>query len=386
MRIMHSRARKINEYREHLNYAMQKFELQSQMNINDVLLQLVRKNDQLSEQILHRNEEEDLQRATARHARDHELAQRVNEEEISQFERSTQVEIIPLTDSEDEVWHSDELEKIEKQSKDRQSELKRLRTAVKEIETAKGLKKAQQETIKSRQKTGHEEDHRGTTIQGESSKRKNNPKRHEGVAERGRNIVIEVTSEDEGVGHPAKRSSKARRKPSKSPKRQPVTSWDESSDDSVETLESPQIRRRLSGISIRVEEIENESNDDSDEPEDNTSSASRPRKNPKVNRKPRSSSSSPLRDADDWMAHINNTFMPFGWNPHGGSPMYTQNTHCDPYLSALWDPCAHHHGIGIVNSGFGNITTATISNIGNNNSVKKTYRAHSRSPGRSARD
>jgi len=47
MRIMHGRARKINDYLEHLNYAMQKFELQSQMNINDVLLQIVRKNDQL---------------------------------------------------------------------------------------------------------------------------------------------------------------------------------------------------------------------------------------------------------------------------------------------------------------------------------------------------
>ena len=341
------------------------------MNINDVLLQILRKNDQLSEQILHRNEEADLNRApesTARSTRDHEMAEKINEEEIPELGGPTQVEISHHVDSEDERWDFDELERIEKEARDRQSELKRLRASAKEIETAKRLKKAQEEIAKLRQKTGHEEDNRRTTIQGESSKRKNSPKRYKREEERGGDVTIEIITEDDVEGRPAKRSSKARRKPSKSPKKQPVT-LEESSDDSVEVLESPEIlRRKLSGISLRVEDTEDESSDD-DELEDDRHS----RMGPKVNRKPHNSSRNPLRDADDLMAQMNG-FMPFGWNSHGGSSMYTRNTHCDPYLSTLWvEPCAFS-GLGIVNSGLGNLTTATISNIGNDNSVKKVYR------------
>lgn len=35
MRIMHSNARKISEYREHLNYAMQKFEVRH-LNLSEI--------------------------------------------------------------------------------------------------------------------------------------------------------------------------------------------------------------------------------------------------------------------------------------------------------------------------------------------------------------
>ncbi|KAF8816232.1 hypothetical protein BYT27DRAFT_7238066 [Phlegmacium glaucopus] len=153
IRVIFSRADtiKINEYREHLNYAMQKFELQSHMNINDILMQLVRKNDQLSEQIQHRNEEEEVRRSqeiTTREYTDREDAERIHGEgsktvkEFSVADRLSQVEADRA-----ERRHADELKKIEKEAKERQSELERLQTAANAVEVANRLKKAQSEEI-----------------------------------------------------------------------------------------------------------------------------------------------------------------------------------------------------------------------------------------------
>lgn len=92
----------------------------------------MRKNDQLSEQIQHRNDEE-LNHALAifaRYAKDREIAERLQEGEIemvgeiSKVELLTQVEID--SEVEDDRWHSEELKKIEKETEDRKPEVRHI--------------------------------------------------------------------------------------------------------------------------------------------------------------------------------------------------------------------------------------------------------------------
>ena len=103
------------------------------MNINDDLTQVLKKINELSEQVFHQNEEEDEVKHTleirAREARDREIAEKFQDEEweISKLEQLKQVEINRQND--DGGWHFDELKKIEKESKNRKSELRRLRAA-----------------------------------------------------------------------------------------------------------------------------------------------------------------------------------------------------------------------------------------------------------------
>jgi len=364
------------------------------MNINDVLTQLVKKNDQLSEHILHRNEEENVKRAleiTAREARDRQEAERIQAEElkavqeITVLDRLKQVEIDHQ--AKDERWHSDELKKIEKETEDRQLELERLRTAASTLEIANRLKKAQQEEMDKLRRiiAAGEDSRRSNTIHAQS--RKNNyTSRQQGDDEEegwGGNVAIEgaTSEEEEDVRQPARRGSKVKRNLSKSPKRRPVESDDSTDDEDVRSLSSSRIRtagRKLSSTSLPIHvETEDES---TDEEEDCTHPP--PRKNPRVpvNRKPRSSSGSPSRDVDDFRAQIN-SFMPpvklgsphrSGSNSRSSSPMYLST--CHPFSSSIKP---YGYGLGVpgmvVNSGVGNITNTTISNVGNNRS-KTVYR------------
>ncbi|KAF8800779.1 hypothetical protein BYT27DRAFT_7262615 [Phlegmacium glaucopus] len=372
IRVIFSRADagKINEYREQLNYAIQKFELQSHMNINDLLMQLVRndesRNDVLvqvlknTEQILDRNEEEDVKRAqeiTAREYTDREEAERIHGEELKAAKEFLGVDRLNQVETDyAERRHTDELKKIEKETKEGQSELERLQTA----------SRPQNKKGKWRE-----------------------------------NVIAVVTSseEEEEAGRPV-RSSKAKSKPSKSPKRRLVSSSD-STDDVEEDVQTrvPATSSRKKSSRLQDEEEEWQRNSvaeearlkeeeevrppvrksykakrnpskstedeytDSEEEEGYKRRA--PRKSPKVNRNPRSSSSS-LPPAVDGLMSQFRSFTP-GWSEY--PPMYPTTPFIGPY----------GYGPGtVVNSGVGNITNTTISNAGNDNSVKKVYYSNSR--------
>jgi hypothetical protein len=128
------------------------------MNINDVLIRILKRDDQISEQILHRNEEE--MHVLAREAGDRKMAEKLQEEfysedsekraqentdreiaekfqegdsegkrtleniareaqdrEIPKPEQLKQVEMPVNSQTEVEQWRSDELTKIEKETK-----------------------------------------------------------------------------------------------------------------------------------------------------------------------------------------------------------------------------------------------------------------------------
>ena len=103
------------------------------MNIKDVLIRVLKKNDQLSEPILHRNEEDEVKHTLARN------------QEISKLKQLKQVEINCQT--KDERSHSNELKRIEKETNERKSELECLRAAARELKEANRLKEAEEEEI-----------------------------------------------------------------------------------------------------------------------------------------------------------------------------------------------------------------------------------------------
>ncbi|KAF8816226.1 hypothetical protein BYT27DRAFT_7333566 [Phlegmacium glaucopus] len=370
IRMIFSRAddAKVTEYRELLNYAVQKFELQSHMNINDVLIQLVKKNDQLSEHLLSRSEEEDVKRAleiTAREARDREEAQKIHEaelkavQEILLLERMKQVEVDHQ--ARDDRWHSDELRKIEKETQNRQSELERLRTTASAMDIANRLKKAQQEEIAQLKRKIAAEEASGRSATN-----------HEEEEWEGDVIIEEATSEEEEEVRHVNKSSKAKRNPSKSPKRRFASrsssdSTDE--DEDVQTTRSSKTKtagRKPSRTSRRVEETEGESTD-----EEEFYIPPPPRKSPKVNGKPRSLSGSPPHHLVDFMTKFDG-LIPLKSNSRPGSPVYLST--CQPASSSI-SSFGFHTGVPgtMVNSGVGNITNTNISNIGNNKS-KRIYR------------
>jgi hypothetical protein len=188
------------------------------MNINDVLIRILKKDDQISEQILHRNEKHVLENI-AREARDREMAERIQVElnsedsekrraqentgreiaekfqeegdsrkralenseaqdrEIPKPEQLKQVEMPVTVNSQTEVkrWRSDELKKIEKETKDRKSELERLRAlAACELEEAnRSMKAAKEEIAQLKQALAAKEDNqRSNEIQARSSEKK----------------------------------------------------------------------------------------------------------------------------------------------------------------------------------------------------------------------
>jgi hypothetical protein len=169
------------------------------VNINDVLIRVLKKDGQTSEQIANRNEEEkhDLE-ITAREARDREIA-----ENFQELEQLKQVEI--NRQAEDEQWHCDELKKIEEEEKYRKSELDRLRAAARELEEAKRLKKAEEEEIaqlkRLRASAAKENNRRSNNIQARSNVKKSSRQEDE---------VVEEENEEweEEEERPVRRSSK----------------------------------------------------------------------------------------------------------------------------------------------------------------------------------
>ena len=153
-------------------------------------------------------------------------------------------------------------------------------------------------------------------------------------------------------------------------------------DDEEESLKRSKMRtarRKLSGTPHHFEETK-----DRDQPTDEERSPS-PKKNPKVVRKPQISPGSPPREVDDLMAQFQGFGTPLGGSPYGSgsnSPMYYPPY--GPPLPPSMAPDGYGYGYGygyggggpgtIVNTGIGNITHTTISNVGNDNSVKKIYR------------
>jgi len=402
IRVVFSRADgiKINEYREHLNYAMQKFELQSHININDVLLQIVRKNDQLSEQIQHRNKEEDLKRALE--AKDREMAEKIQEEEIErekEIEELARLKQVETDRQAEDEWHSDQLKKIERQKKDRRSELERLRAAASEIERSR--KSEEEEIAQLRRKIAAEE--RIKPMQVQSSRKKSSRVQSEVEEEEEweGNLMVEAASseEEEIIAQPVRTSSKVRKNLSKSPKRSSAIvdiSTDDDDDDlqSVRSSKARTARRKLSSASFREEDLPSRkkssnlspghrnrssaslrvegTDEDTDEEEDYVSRQ-------RAHRRHQSSPGSHPIDVNGLMAHL--TPLGLGGSPHwNGSGMHS-NPYFPTYGASISPPVGPSYGYGmglpgtIINSGVGNITNTTISNVGNNNSVRKVYRS-----------
>ena len=377
------------------------------MNINDVLLRVLKKNDQLSEQIQHRNEEEEVKHALeirAREARDREIAEKCQEEEweITKLERLKQVEIDRLTEG--ERWHSEELKKIEKEARDRKLELERLREAASEMEEANRLKEAEEEEIAQlkRRLAAEEDNRRNNKSRSRSSETMSSSRLEdeEEDEEWGGNIMVEEASDREEARFV--RSSKAKRSASGSPRRPLVESGDSTDDDSdLQSMRSSRLgptRRKSSSASLREEDLRsmrtgktkmahrNLSNpslharrteDDYTDEEDDYAPSSR--RSSKGKRKPRTSSGSLPRNADD--SGMGSPHWS-GSNSRSGSPMYMSGMH--PYFPAYggsFPPPVGPYGYGvgmpgsIINSGIGNIINSTIANVGNDNSVvKNVYR------------
>ena len=369
------------------------------MNINDVLLQIMRKNDRISEQILHRNEEEVNQALAiiARDARDREIAERFQEEEmeklreISRLERLQQVEID--RQAEEERSHAEELKKIEQETKDRKSELERLRAAASAVEEANRVKKAEEEEIAQLKRI----------LAAERVRKKKNSREEDEEEEEeweGEFKVEEATSEEEvEVERPARRSSKIKTNRSGSSKRRPVVQEDSTDDDEdlqhlkssktahrkrssaslheedLQSMRSAKIRmarRNLSSTSLRAQETPDDNTDEDDY------IPSPPRKNSKAKRKPQTPLGNFTRDVDDLMAQLQG-FTPMGLtNPHRSRSASPVGIHSNLYGPAFSPPIIPYgHGVGmpgtIFNSGVGNITNTTIANVGNDNSVRKVY-------------
>jgi len=418
------------------------------MNINDVLMQLVRKNDQISEQILYRNEAEGFKHA--RETRETEEPEKIHEEEskavkeISAAERLKQVEadcvamderrhadalkkiekeakdrlselerlrtaasvletenrLKKAQDEEiaelrrktvkknsvlerlqqveadrvamDASWHVDELKKIEKEAKERRSELERLRTAASALELANRLRKAEEEEMAElRRKIAADNDSRQSATQVQSSKKKSSRRQDEvGEGEwRGGFTVEGATSEEEEVERrPVRRGFKVKKAPSKSPRRRPAVSEDSAGDDEEDfPLRNPKIRlagRRPSSTSLRVEAEDDSMYEDEDD------LPPRPRKSARANREPQGSSGS-TPDLSGLLTQFRGTPMGLGSSHGSGSNSYfpTYGSHSSPAMV----PYGYAPGT-VVNSGVGNITNTTFSNVGNNNSVKHVYR------------
>ena len=374
------------------------------MNINHVLIRVLKKNCQILEQILHRNEkEEEVNHALeikAREARDQEIAENFQDGEWeSELEQLKQVEINRQT--EDERWQSDELKKIEKETKDRKSELERLRVAARELDEANRLMKAEEEEIARLKRIlgANEDNRRNDKIQARS--RQEDEVYEEGEEEWGENFTVEASSEEEDEP-PVRRSSKAKRNASGSPKKRLVAVVDSTDDEedlqslrrsrlrtarrkissaslreedftsmksakarmvcrktslpeedftSMRSAKARMARRKISSSSLRIQETEDDFTD-----EDDDYAPLIPRKSPNANRKPQTSSGS--RNADDLMTQFQ------GYTPMG-SP-YRSRSESTSHSGSSSPLAIYIPGLHIVNS--------IISNVGNDSSVKKAYR------------
>jgi hypothetical protein len=366
---------KIGEYREHLDYALKKFQLQPQRLTYEAA---ARKCDQFSENILHWNEN-DVRRSldiTSQEALDRELAEEIHAEElkkvkeISILDQQKQIQIDCRFRN--ERWHLEELKKIEKESNDRQSELERLRAAASAMERAKRLKNAAEELRRNNAAQLM------SKVQAQYSKEKSRKRKDDVDLEEQWSLMVEEASEEEDsdVGRPVRRSSKEKRKPSKSSERRSMT-FTGDDEQSVKSSKTKRARQTPSRTSIRAEETSDEDEESTDDEED-----SRPRrqsrgKSPKVNRKSRSLSNSLLFDVDDGTSQIKGFSFLNGSHSESylGIPVFpTYGPPFSPPPGSLYG-----YGVGlagtIVNSGVGNISNTSISNVGNDNTVRKLYRS-----------
>jgi hypothetical protein len=353
----------------------------------------------------------------ARDARDQEMAQKCQEEEweVAKLEQLKRVESNRQT--EDEQWYSDELMRIEKETKERKSELERLRLASHELEEANRLKKAEEEEIALLKRALASKEDNQRSNRGRSRETKSSIHEIEVDEEENEdwdvNLNVEEASEEEGEEEeqPVRRNSS---NASGSPRRRLIAVEDSTDDDEdLGSLMSSRLRtahRKLSSASLPGEDLhsvrsakarmarrnlsstslhrDQEMEDDCYTDEEDIYARSPSRKTPKVKRRPKTSPGTP-HNVDDLMAQLQG-FTPMGTSPHrsgsnsrSSSPMYMPGIHSNPYMPAYgasFSPPIGPYGYGIgipgsmVNSGVGNITNSTISNVGNDNSVKKVYR------------
>ena len=320
-------------------------------------------------------DENEVRRAvdiSAQEARDRELAEEIHEEEvrkqISVLDHQKRVEIDCLY--RDERWHLDELKKIELETNERQSELERLRATASAMERAKFLKNTEEMAELKRNNAAEENSQPRSKVQAQSSKEKSPKRKCVVEEEEGLSFTIEgaTSEEEEEVERPVRRSSKEKKKPSKSPKRRPVT-LEDFTDDDEQSLKSPKTRRarrKPSRTSVRVEETSGDSSESMEDEEDIWV---------RSHRKTRSLPGSPLGEINDWTAQIKGLSMPFGngYNSHLGPPTFPTSE--SPFCPSPGGPYGYGVDVPgrIINSGVGNITNSTISNVGNDNS-RRLYR------------
>ena len=259
--------------------------------------------------------------------------------------------------------------------KDRQSELERLRAAVRAVETANRLKREEEDEIAELRRT-IAAGRRSITPQVQPSKDKTSSTQKDDSE----------LEEDEKKERRRKKEDELGRKtnnPDRSPKR-PHRASEAYTDDEKELhriLKTRTARQKLSSSPLHFEETEEDLSTD----EEKSPPA---KKGPKVSRKPQIPPGSLPREVDDLMAQFQGFGTPLGSarsSPHGsrsGSPMYYS-----PYGSPLppsMPPNSYGYGYGygygggvpgtIVNTGVGNVTNTIVSNVGNDNSVQKVYR------------
>ena len=300
---------------------------------------------------------EDIKRTleiTACEARDLEKTEKIHERELKVVKKISTPEHLkqPETDhqSEDEQEHPKELKKREK-GKDRQSELEQLRAAVRALSE-------EEEIVELRRKIAA--GRRSTMPQAQPSKKKGNS-----------------TQEDEFEDEKDWRRKEERKT---NPRRSPtgphgvLEAFTDDEDESHRRSKMRTAQRKVSSTQPHFEETDDQPTDEEKSPP--------PKKGPKVARKPQTPPDS--HELDDLIARFQRFSTPLG-SPHGsrsGSPMYYS-----PYGSPLppsMAPDGYGYGYGygygggvpgtFVNTGVGNITGTIISNVGNDNSVKKVYR------------
>ena len=359
----------------------------------------------LSEQIRYRNGE-DIERAleiSAREARHLEEKESIQEQELKVVKKISTLEHLSEFETshqtEDEQEHYEELKKRGK-GKDRQSELERLRAAARAVEAANRLKKLEAEEkemaeLRRRIEAGR----RNNMSQAQPSKNKRSS-----------------TQEDESeVEKDWRREEQEELRRKVNPRRSPHRAGP-SSHEALESFtdvgeEPPRkprtARSKLSRSPSHFEDTDEQSTDD---PSTDEETSPPPKKGPKVGRKPQIPPGTLPREVDDLMAQFQRFGTPLGGSPHGsrsGSPGpmnyppygYPVPPSMAPNGYGGGVPGSGPHGSGptspmyyppygyplngvygggvpgsIVNSGVGNITNSTISNVGNDNSVQKVYR------------
>jgi hypothetical protein len=326
------------------------------MNINDVL----KKDEQTSERILHRNEEEEEMHPQEIIAHDSSSEARDREEKHAREVRDLEM-AKKIQKEEDERWHSDKL-KIEKETKELERD--RLRVAARELEEVNRLMKAEEEIVRLRRKLAAKDS------QEQWSKKKNfrlEDEVDEEEEEEGDFIANEAFPIDE-----EERFVPVRR-------RYTVAARTDASGSRMSAMAS--LRMPPQETDLRVDSTDEFGLLDyvSDH------------------------APSPLGTLPHNVdAQIQN-FTRMGLGPYGsgsnsgsrsgsllGSPIsYNSGVHSNPYFptnggsssSSISPPTGPYgYGVGmpgpgsVVTSGSNNVVNSTISNVGNDNSVKKVYR------------